>query len=258
MSGPVGVVSWTLCQQFADYPHRMAEWIERLSKFFKTVDVEPTLTRNIVIFGQAGSGKSSIIDMLAGSPVAKVSNDASDDERHSIPHEDGNTYRFWDTNGLNEDQEGSLLPPQVTIRNFLEAQNVNLLIYCIYEKLPNLLYVNYDLVWKIIFREKVPIVLVVTGLEGKDDMDEWWHENQKTIEEMNVSFDGHACITSSKGRGYRYEKKFKDSARRIWKLVKEHCRAEPWSVPSEWPAQAEKEVKEYMVSYSLCCRKFTH
>jgi hypothetical protein len=77
--------------------------------------------------------------------------------------------------------------------------------------------------------------------------DEWWDENQRAVEEMNVSFDGHACMTSWKGRDYRYE--YKESARKVWKLVKEHYTPEPWTVPLDW-ALAQKEVEGYMVNFS--------
>jgi ribosome biogenesis GTPase A len=71
--------------------------------------------------------------------------------------------------------------------------------------------------------ERVPVVLVVTGLEGKNDMDEWWLQNEKTIQTMKMSFDGHACITSWKGRDDMYEKKYTESVEKLWILVLEHC-----------------------------------
>ena len=98
-------------------------------------------------------------------------------------------------------------------------------------------------------RNEVPILLVVTGLEGKDDMDDWWYENQKTIKKMKMSFDGHACITSWKGRGNRYEKAYKQSAEEVWKLVRKHCRPNPWSMSPEWPTLAQREIKAYEQNY---------
>jgi predicted GTPase len=58
------------------------------TKFSKVIHVEHTTTHNIVIFGQTGAGKSSIINMLAGKPVAEVSECASgctsSNKRYSI------------------------------------------------------------------------------------------------------------------------------------------------------------------------------
>ena len=194
--------------------------------------------------------------MLAGSRVAEVSDNASgctlSNKRHSILHGDNDSYTLWDTAGLNEDQEGSV-SSQAAVQNLLNLakdHGVNLLVYCIRGRLVNIIRVNYDLFWGIICREKVPIVLVVTGLEGKDDMDEWWRENQKTIKNMKMSFAGHACITSWKGRENIYEEAYKASAKKVWKLVREHCKPEPWRMPPAWPTLAQKEVVEYMVSYA--------
>jgi predicted GTPase len=161
-------------------------------------------------------------------------------------------YTFWDTPGLNESEEGSV-SSQAAIQdllNLVKTNDVNLLIYCIRGRLVNIIRVNYDLFWGIICKEKVPIFLVVTGLEGKTDMDDWWRENQKMIKKMNLSFAGHACITSWKGREGIYEKEYGESAEKVWKLVRLHCR-NALHMPPEWPNRARKEVIEYMVSYKL-------
>ena len=160
-------------------------------------------------------------------------------------------YMFWDTAGLNEAEDGTM-SSQAAVQNLLRLvkdHGVDLLIYCIRGRLPNIIRVNYDLFWGIICRKEVPIVLVVTGLEGKDDMDEWWKENQKAIKKMTMSFNGHACITSWKGRKNRYEKEYKESAEEVWKLVREHCRSTAWSMPPEWPSQAEKAIKAHNQTY---------
>ena len=192
--------------------------------------------------------------MLAGNSIAKVSGGANgctpSNERYTIPNGDDN-YMFWDTAGLNEAEDGTV-SSQAAVRNLLNLVNdhgVNLLIYCIRERFPSIVRVNYDLFWGIICRKEVPIVLVVTGLEGKDDMDEWWRENRKTIKKMNMSFDGHACITSWMGRENRYEKEYKASKEEVWKLVRKHCRPTAWSMPSEWPVRAQKEIKAYEQKY---------
>ena len=160
-------------------------------------------------------------------------------------------YMFWDTAGLNEAEDGTVSSQEAVqnLLNLVKDHGVNLLIYCMRERFPNIIRVNYDLFWGIICRKEVPIVLVVTGLEGKDDMDEWWRENQQTIKKMKMSFVGHACITSWKGRKNRYEKECKESAEEVWKLVREHCRSTAWSMPPEWPIQAQKEIKAYEQNY---------
>jgi len=75
-------------------------------------------------------------------------------------------------------------------------------------------------------------------------MDDWWRENQKTIKKMKMSFDGHACITSWENRH-----EYKESAEKVWKLVRKHCRPNPWSMPPEWPTLAQREIKAYEQNY---------
>ena len=132
-----------------------------LNKISQTIHVDRTVPRNIVVFGQTGAGKSSIINMLAGNPIAKVSGGASgctpSNERYPIPNGDDN-YVFWDTAGLNEAEDGTV-SSQVAVQNLLNLVNdhgVNLLVYCIRERFPNIIRVNYDLFWGIICRKEVP------------------------------------------------------------------------------------------------------
>ena len=109
------------------------------------------------------------------------------------------------------------------LQNLLKDHQIDLFIYCIRDRLVDIIRFNYELVWRNPRRGKAPILLVVTGLEEIDDMEEWWHENKKTIETMKMTFGGHACVTSWKGRNNMYGEKYKESAEKIWNLVTEHC-----------------------------------
>lgn len=192
--------------------------------------------------------------MLADETLASVSGGASgctsSNQRYPILHK-GTNYTFWDTAGLNESDDGTV-PSQHAIQNLLDLvknNEVNLLVYCVRDRLPNIIRVNYDLFWGIVCKKKVPIVLVTTGLEGRNDMDGWWGENQKAIKKMKMSFDGHACITSWKGRRNAYDKEYRESAEKVWKLVRQHCRQTAWSMPPGWPDQALKEIEAYENDY---------
>jgi len=221
----------------------------------KTVHVGQTIPRSVVVFGQAGSGKSSIINMLAGSSVANVSPGAagctSSSQPYRISHGDDNCYTLWDTPGLNEAEDGTVSPQDAvhSLLDLVKDHGVNLLIYCIRGRLVDIIRVNYDLFWKIICMEKVPIVLVVTGLEGKPDMNEWWEENEKTVKKMKLKFAGHACVTSWKGKGGMYENAYKESAEKVWELVRKHSTPQPWHMMPGWSAQAKEKVVAYEMNY---------
>jgi len=213
-----------------------------------------TNQRNVVIFGQTGAGKSSILNMLAGEKVATVSGGASgctsSNQSYPIPHS-GKNYTFWDTAGLNESDDGTV-SSRHAIQNLLDLvkdNDINLLVYCVRDRLPNIIRVNYDLFWGIVCKKKVPIVLVTTGLEGRTDMESWWGENQKAIKKMKMSFDGHACITSWRGRRNAYDREYEESAKKVWKLVGQYCKHPAWSMPTGWPDQALKDIEAYENDY---------
>jgi hypothetical protein len=193
--------------------------------------------------------------MLAGQSLAEISGGArgctSSNQCYTISLADGQSYHFWDTAGLNEADDGTV-SSQVAIQNLLDLvrdHGVNLVMFCVRDRLPNIIRVNYDLFWGIICRKKVPIVLVATGQEGRNEMDDWWRENQKTLRKMKLAFKGHACITSWKGRENINEKDYEASAAKVWKLVSEHCAPTTWHMPPQWPAQAQREIEAYENNY---------
>ena len=186
--------------------------------------------------------------MLAGRSVAEASNGAggctTSNKSYNIGSSGG--YTFWDTAGLNEGQEGNV--PKDAFPNLLKLVNehgVNLVIYCIRGRLVDIVRVNYDLFWKIICRKEVPIVLVVTGLEEEHDMDNWWKKNGKTVEKMGMSFNGHACVTTTRGKRDAYREEYEASAQKVWRLIRKHCRQQSWHMPPGWLTEAPKQMEEY-------------
>ena len=192
--------------------------------------------------------------MLAGQAVAKVSNGAggctTSNQAYDISpvNDSSDSYRFWDTAGLNEGQEGNV--PRDAFPNLLKLVNehgVNLIIYCIRGRLVDIVRINYGLFWEIICRKEVPIVLVVTGLEGEQD--KWLKANRKTLDKMGMSFHGYACVTTTRGRNDVYEAEYEESAEKVWRLVREHCTRHSWHMTPAWFAEAPKSMEEYMTLY---------
>ena len=165
------------------------------------------------------------------------------------------TYTFWDTPGLNEGELGSV-PAQAAMAslcNLLREHSVNLIIYCVRgSRFTDIVRVNYDLFYDIVCEKKVPIVLVVTGLELEGNTDDWWQRNKKTIKQMGMAraFDGYACVTTTKGRGDIYRGEYALSASKVWKLVKECCRPVPWTVEPGRLVKARGMMDRYMKNYN--------
>ncbi|TFK17258.1 hypothetical protein FA15DRAFT_650474 [Coprinopsis marcescibilis] len=197
--------------------------------------------RNVVVFGETGVGKSSIINMLArgDSPVAEVSSGvvgctfASAAYRTEI---EGEKYILWDTAGLNEGYTGTVNSREAA-QNLQELSNrldgrINLLVYCIRGKrLRQVIMDNYDLFYNRICRRNVPIVLVVTGLENEPgDMDIWWQRNAQEFTDYGMDFTGYACITATRGKAikgedgrFMFDEEYKNSCTKLLTVVKTHC-----------------------------------
>ncbi|TFK19611.1 hypothetical protein FA15DRAFT_548289, partial [Coprinopsis marcescibilis] len=192
---------------------------------------------NVIIFGETGVGKSSVINMIRGEAArdqAPVSSGAVGCTFSSQGYEaviDGQKYMLWDTAGLNEGLRGTV-DPQQAILNLVELfekldGRVHLLVYCIRGKrFRQVVKDNYDLFYTRLCKSNVPIVVAVTGLENEmPDMDNWWKENADDFKEYRMRFGGHACITSTRGKplkdgGYMFDEEYDESLEKIGTLIK--------------------------------------
>jgi len=218
----------------------------------------PLDTPNIIIFGQTGSGKSSLINMLGGSSLANASSSVTGSTPDSQSYQirapstisgKPETYNFWDTPGLNEGEYGTA-PPREALESLLrltEERRINLVIYCIRAgRFPDILRVNYDLYWGIICEKRVPIVLVVTGLEQEERPNDWWARNARQLTKWKMRFSGHACVTTMKGRNNIFGKEYDRSRKEVWELVQRHCAATPYSPPRSGGQGIRKKIDAYL------------
>ena len=172
-------------------------------------------TRNIVLFGECGVGKSSIINAIVGRPVARTSNDVfgCTDQfvSYDVTLDTGIKVDLWDTIGLDEGTAGRVPADQAKhhLKSFLKkrmeaSEGVDLLLYCIRgasssKRLPvkRVHWDNYKFVFEEVCKKRLPIALVVTHLESYDpsgDMDAWWNHSEGEILKFGFQFCAHACI----------------------------------------------------------------
>ncbi|KAF5348288.1 hypothetical protein D9756_010519 [Leucocoprinus leucothites] len=196
-------------------------------------------TRNIIVFGGRGAGKSSIINMLAGGEVAPTGGDpigtTTGNVSYTISIKDSE-YVFWDTAGLNEGNSGIVKNDDAfyNLGNLVgESDGVSLLVYCVFGSRVGLDYVeyNYDLFVRKICADRIPVVLVITGLENEKRMEDWWGNNKAVFSSM--SLESHACVTTIKGRQDAYKKEYSESTAAMQAMIKKYCSRSAWKVLSK-------------------------
>jgi predicted GTPase len=190
-------------------------------------------TKNIVLFGGTGVGKSSVVNLMAGQEIAKTSPDMQRYTMHWEEHAiffDGCDYKVFDTIGLEEPQLGmkAYLEVIVNAYNLITKLNseggIDLLIFCVRAgRVTATLQNNYRLFYEWLCEEKVPVVLVLTGLEREpDNMEDWWTRNKHIFQQYEILVTGHACITAANHLDGRHKRLYEESRRSVRDLVTQH------------------------------------
>ncbi|KAG1851675.1 P-loop containing nucleoside triphosphate hydrolase protein [Suillus subluteus] len=197
--------------------------------------------RNVVLWGESGVGKSSLINLIMGRDVAETSPDALSCTITHAAYDvtiSGQCFRLWDTAGLNEGSEGRV-PAAAAARRlalFLGGLNrgdgVHLLMYCVRgTRATKALRTNYQTFSSAIGDSKVPIVIVATCLEDwRPVMTEWWNQNKDQLAKYGMHFPGYACVTTLPGGrtgSQDLRQRRAQSYEDVCKLILDHCSQVP-------------------------------
>jgi GTP-binding protein EngB required for normal cell division len=156
---------------------------------------------DIVLLGEIGVGKSSLVNLIARENVAEVSSDTIGCTKTAVKYtfeENGRTFHLYDTPGLVDPQMGvePFIDPidtiQKLIRSLGNGNGPDLLLLCIDNSKPTAaLQRNYRLFCKVICEDKVSFALAITKLEEGQDADQWWDRHETTIRRYGVDCSGH-------------------------------------------------------------------
>ncbi|KAG0708306.1 hypothetical protein DFH29DRAFT_476583 [Suillus ampliporus] len=190
-------------------------------------------TKNIVLFGAMGAGKSSLINLVADKRIAKT---GSDFKRCTLTWTkyvlsfEGEQYNVFDTMGI-ENPELEPREYHTAIKNasrLLRALDscggTSLLVHCVRKgRVSSALQSNYQLFLEVLYQRRVPIVMVVTCLEDEDDMEGWWTRNREEVERFQIVVQGHACVTTLT----EADAKYRASREAVRNLIREHASVTP-------------------------------
>ncbi|KIJ68049.1 hypothetical protein HYDPIDRAFT_25496 [Hydnomerulius pinastri MD-312] len=201
---------------------------------------------NVIIFGETGAGKSSVINLIAGSKVAATSPDAAactlSSKAYTVVLESNRPYHIWDTVGLNEaglDHNQYLLSIEQAYKLIKELERsggVHLLLLCMRGgRITNTVQQNYKLFSRILCNGNVPLAVVVTHLENEPSMENWWTANERTFSSYGISNVRHACITATPGLDNVCLSKYQESKETMHRLLLAASTGTPWkNEPRIW------------------------
>lgn len=187
---------------------------------------------NVVLFGETGVGKSSVINLIAGyekAPVSSRVRGCTLDSKEYRLIVDATYLRIFDTVGLNcpSVEEGQYLSAIKKAHKLVEGLNraggVDLLLFCIRGgRINEAQLSNYKLFQEYLCEKKVPVAIVVTHLENEDNMEAWWEDNKEDISGLKITCIAHACITAISKNTRAYRDKLTESRQSILELLKTH------------------------------------
>jgi len=196
--------------------------------------------RNILIVGDVGVGKSSLINLIADGELAATSDGAKSCTFQSKGYPvtlRGVEFVLHDTAGQHEAKGGmkdieylnAVHQAYSLISRLEQSGGISLLVYCMrFGRVTIAMQQTYNLFVEVFCNRQVPVVIVVTHLERYGCMEEWWKKHEKDINDYELKSDGHACITTIRGLEDTHLKNYEQSRMAIEKLLLEHSGRPPW------------------------------
>lgn len=188
---------------------------------------------NAIIFGEAGVGKSSVINMLFDNYTAEISDSVIGCTFHPKLCRGqckGYPLNLYDTAGLDECDSGSV-KADAAVENLTQfvknlQEDIDLLIMCVKNgRISRTILHNYQLLYDQLFDRHVPILLVVTHCELENPIDAWKVNNESVLKtRFKMEFSDVICVTTvNEGKyGARFREKYELSRATLCHSIARH------------------------------------
>lgn len=210
--------------------------MNHLGKYIGTEHHENNRKPNVVIFGSAGAGKSSLVNLLAHSNVADTSDSASGCTFDSQNYE-FEKCNLWDTAGLSEGEDASTtITSSDAVAKMLRLtrnlrNGISLLIMVIQKgRVSGNEAKNFEIFWESLCSREVPVMLIITHCEGdakkNTTLDSWINDpkNKKAVLDKfpGISASSICCVCTQYESMYESMRKDAEQGREHALMMIEH------------------------------------
>ncbi|KAI6011283.1 P-loop containing nucleoside triphosphate hydrolase protein [Pisolithus marmoratus] len=166
---------------------------------------------SVMVLGEIGVGKSSVVNLITREDIAKVSADTEVCTRFTTRHEvtvESMKVHIWEVSGFNrpkEDLKRNATDFKERLGPILEAKaSIDVILLCMRGQK---LTVVTERIFKLIddiFGQSIPIVLVINHLEREEEMEDWWTRNRDKLgASMSRTRHRHVCVTGLQDEEYQ-------------------------------------------------------
>jgi GTP-binding protein EngB required for normal cell division len=205
--------------------------LNNLDMLVKQIERKGSVHR-ILVIGQTGAGKSSLVNLLAGKKVAKVSDGAKgctfQFETYQVDY-NGEIFELIDTVGLNEGSAGTVKPKEAMkmLIKFIKGNKRGF--SCILFVMPkgritDSFEKNHMLFYQTLLHGETPSILFLGHCESDDPMDTWIKNEENKAALMPYNFSDIVCGTAQEGGRFAQlvEPLRNETCAHLWESITEH------------------------------------
>jgi len=205
--------------------------LNNLDMLVKQIERKGSVHR-ILVIGQTGAGKSSLVNLLAGKKVAKVSDGAKgctfQFETYQVDC-NGEIFELIDTVGLNEGSAGTVKPKEAMkmLIKFIKGNKRGF--SCILFVMPkgritDSFEKNHMLFYQTLLHGETPSILFLGHCESDDPMDTWIKNEENKAALMPYNFSDIVCGTAREGGRFAQlvEPLRNETRAHLWESIIEH------------------------------------